>query len=130
TVSVVALLATIGVYGIVALIVRMDDAGFKLIKNSNEGSLVASFGQFLVNALPVIIKMLAVVGTLALILVSGGIFVHNIEYLHHILPGVPSILKEAVIGIIVGLVVVGIVMGFKKVIGSFKKRRARQRNPD
>src|SRR5690606_31567332 len=69
TVSVVALLATVGVYGIVALIVRMDDAGFKLIKNSNEGSLVARFGQFLVNALPVIIKMLAVVGTLALILV-------------------------------------------------------------
>ena len=122
TVSVVALLATVGVYGIVALIVRMDDAGFKLIKNSNEGSLVARFGQFLVNALPVIIKMLAVVGTLALILVSGGIFVHNVEYLHHMLPGVPSILKEAAIGIIVGLVVVGLVLGFKKVIGSFRKK--------
>lgn len=122
TVSVVALLATVGVYGIVALIVRMDDAGFKLIKNSSEGSLVARFGQFLVNALPVIIKMLAVVGTLALILVSGGIFVHNIEFLHHMLPGVPSILKEAVIGIIVGLVVVGLVIGFKKVIGSVRKK--------
>lgn len=116
TVSVVAIIATVGVYGIVALIVRMDDAGFKLIKKSSEGSFVAKFGQFLVNALPWIIKGLAVVGTIALILVAGGIFAHNIDYLHHILPNVPGILKEFGIGLIVGLVVVAVVTLFKKII--------------
>lgn len=121
TVSVVAIIATVGVYGIVALIVRMDDAGLKLIRNSTEGSFLAKFGQLLVSALPLIIKGLEVVGTIALILVSGGIFVHNIEYFHHLLPGVPLIVKEFIIGTVVGLVIVGIVTIFKKVVGSFKK---------
>lgn len=123
TVSIVALLATAGVYGIVALIVRMDDAGFKLIKNSNEGSFVAGFGQLLVKALPVVIKILAVVGTAALILVSGGIFIHNVGYLHHIMPDLPSIINELGVGIIIGLVVFGIVTVFKKIIGSSGKSR-------
>ncbi|SCX77906.1 DUF808 domain-containing protein [Flavobacterium caeni] len=121
TVSVVALIATVGVYGIVALIVRMDDAGFKLIQKSGEGSFVARIGQLLVAALPWIIKILAVVGTLALLLVSGGIFVHNIDYFHHLMPGVPSIVKEFALGLVVGIVIVGIVMLFQKVIRSFKK---------
>jgi predicted DNA repair protein MutK len=121
TVSIVALLATAGVYGIVAIIVRMDDLGFKLIKKSGEGSLLARFGQLLVKALPWIIKILAVVGTIALILVAGGIFIHNIDYFHHWLPAWPSILKEAIFGIVVGLIVVGIVTVFKKVIKSSKK---------
>ena len=121
TVSVVALIATVGVYGIVALIVRMDDAGLKLIQANGEGSFLAKVGQFLVSALPLIIKGLEVVGTLALILVSGGIFIHNIDFFHHFLPGVPSIIKEFGIGVLVGLVVVGIVTLVKKIVGSFKK---------
>jgi predicted DNA repair protein MutK len=121
TVSVVALLATVGVYGIVALIVRMDDAGLKLIRKNPEGSLLAKIGQMLVSALPLIIKALEVVGTIALILVSGGIFIHNIDYFHHMLPNVPSIIKELILGIIVGLVIVGIVTLFQKIVGSLKK---------
>ena len=69
TVSVVALLATVGVYGIVALIVRMDDAGFNLIKRSNDRGFVGGLGQVLVKALPVINKILSVGGTIELILV-------------------------------------------------------------
>ncbi|UIR58009.1 DUF808 domain-containing protein [Sphingobacterium sp. SRCM116780] len=115
TVSVVALLATIGVYGIVALIVRMDDAGYKLIKRSNDTGPVAKFGHLLVKSLPIIIKILAVVGTIALILVSGGIFEHNIDYLHHFLPGVPSRLKQIGYGIVAGLLLVILITGFKKV---------------
>ncbi|HEX9979354.1 MAG TPA: DUF808 family protein [Flavobacterium sp.] len=121
TVSVVAMIATIGVYGIVALIVRMDDAGLKLIRKNREGSFFAKVGQLLVSALPLIIKALEVVGTIALILVAGGIFIHNIDYFHHILPRVPSIIKELAIGIIVGLVIVGIVALFKKIAGSFRR---------
>lgn len=122
TVSVVAILATVGVYGIVALIVRMDDAGFKLIKRGGDGSFLAIIGQVLVNALPIIIKVLAVVGTLALILVSGGIFSHNIDYFHHLWPNLPAILKEFILGIAVGLVVVAVVMALKKIIAMFKKK--------
>jgi len=121
TVSVVAFLATVGVYGIVALIVRMDDAGYKLIKHSNDKGFLAMLGNVLVKSLPIIIRILAVVGTIALILVSGGIFVHNIEYLHHLLPSVPSIVKEFVAGLVAGLVVVGLVTGGKKLIASFKR---------
>jgi predicted DNA repair protein MutK len=121
TVSIVALLATVGVYGIVALIVRMDDAGLKLIRKNPEGSLLAKIGQMLVSALPLIIKILEVVGTIALILVSGGIFIHNIDYFHHMLPNVPSVIKELILGIIVGLVIVGIVTLFQKIVGSLKK---------
>jgi predicted DNA repair protein MutK len=71
----------------------------------------------LVQALPKVIKSLAVIGTIALLLVAGGIFVHNIAFLHHLLPQIPSILKEFCIGLIIGLLVLGIVNVFKKIIG-------------
>lgn len=121
TVSVVALIATIGVYGIVALIVRMDDAGYKLIKRSNDKGFLAAVGNALVKLLPLVIKFLAVVGTLALILVSGGIFVHNIEYLHHVLPQLPAIVKEIAFGLIAGLLMVAVVTGTKKLVSLFKR---------
>ena len=114
TVSVVAILATIGVYGLVALIVRMDDAGYKLIKRSGDKGALSKLGHLLVKSLPILIRIISFIGTIALILVAGGIFVHNIEYLHHILPQVPAIIKEFVAGLIGGLVVVAIFEGGKK----------------
>ena len=117
TVCVVAILATIGVYGIVALIVRMDDAGHNLIKRSNDKGFLAAIGHVLVKSLPVVIKILAVVGTIALLLVSGGIFVHNIDYFHHLFPAMPAMLKEFLIGLIAGVLCVVVVMGFKKLFG-------------
>ena len=121
TVSIVSLIATVGVYGLVAMIVRMDDIGFKLIASSKNKGFAAKFGQFLVNLLPKVIRLLSVVGTIALILVAGGIFAHNIEFLHHLLPQIPSIIKEAVYGIIAGLIAVGAVTIIKKIISSFRK---------
>ncbi|ACU60441.1 DUF808 family protein [Chitinophaga pinensis] len=121
TVSIVAILATIGVYGIVALIVRMDDAGFKLIKHSGNKGALSVLGGLLVKALPLIIRMLAVVGTIALILVSGGIFVHNIDFLHHLLPTWPSFIKEAGIGLLAGLLTVGVVTVSKKIVALVKR---------
>ncbi|MES2454888.1 MAG: DUF808 domain-containing protein [Bacteroidota bacterium] len=120
TVSIVALLATIGVYGIVALIVRMDDAGYKLIKRTNNKGFFAALGNLLVKSLPVIIRILSVVGTLALVLVSGGIFVHNIEFLHHILPNLQSTIKELIAGLVAGLIAVAFATAGKKAIGLFK----------
>ncbi|MBC9811559.1 DUF808 domain-containing protein [Crocinitomicaceae bacterium CZZ-1] len=121
TVAVVALIATVGVYGIVALIVRMDDAGFKLIKRSKNDGFLRKLGNLMVNALPMVIRSLAVIGTIALILVSGGIFVHNIDYLHHLLPGVPSIVKEIAAGLIAGLLAVPVMAVIKKLVTAVKK---------
>lgn len=109
TVAVVALIATVGVYGIVALIVRMDDMGWRLIDRSDDKGLLATFGHMLVKSLPIVIKGLGVVGTIALLLVSGGIFAHNIDFLHHWLTQLPAILKELILGVIVGAVVFGLV---------------------
>lgn len=122
TVSIIAVLATIGVYGIVAIIVRMDDAGYRLIKRSNGKGLLSALGKLLVSSLPVVIKVLSVVGTIALILVSGGIFVHNIDFMHHLLPGIPSIIKEFAAGLVAGLLAVALVMGTKKIVQLFKRK--------
>lgn len=114
TISTVSIIATVGVYGLVAVIVRMDDAGFKLIKLAKDRGLKSRLGQLLVKALPVIIKSLGVIGTIALLLVSGGIFEHNIPFLHNIFPGLPTILKEFVIGLVVGLIVLPLGKAVKK----------------
>lgn len=119
-VSVVALLATVGVYGIVALIVRMDDYGYRLINlNDRTDSFSDKVGHVLVNALPKIIKALSVVGTLALLLVSGGIFSHNIEFFHHLLPSFPSLLKDFILGLLIGLVALLLLKLMKKL---FKRK--------
>ncbi|WP_291144533.1 DUF808 domain-containing protein [Flavobacterium sp. UBA7680] len=116
--SIIAVIATIGVYGIVALIVRMDEAGYKLIKFSKREKSISKFiGNILVKALPLVIKSLTVIGTIALILVAGGIFLHYIPYFHHLDEeiNIPSIIKEFIIGLALGLVVLGFVNVFKKI---------------
>ncbi|MFV8391940.1 DUF808 domain-containing protein [Flavobacterium sp. LB2P6] len=117
-VSIIAIIATVGVYGIVALIVRMDEAGLKLIQlSSKEKSFTKTIGTILVQALPKVIKSLSVIGTIALILVAGGIFVHNIDFLHHVLPQLPAIVTEFLIGLLIGGIVLGIVTLFQKIVG-------------
>lgn len=120
--SLVAFIATVGVYGIVALIVRMDDAGFKLIKKSNGKGFFSKLGQFLVDALPWIIKALGVIGTVALIMVAGEIFAHRIDYLHHILPSWPGLLKQILFGLTGGLLGVILFTGSKKIYSLVTKK--------
>ncbi|WP_417236772.1 DUF808 domain-containing protein [Bizionia paragorgiae] len=121
-VSIVAIIATIGVYGIVALIVRMDDFGLKLIALSDDGKgVLASIGRFFVNALPWVIKSLGVIGTIALLLVAGGIFVHNIEFLHHFLETIPGMLRDFIVGLAFGALVLGLVVGVKWIVSKVKK---------
>ncbi len=125
TVTIVAILATIGVYGIVAVIVRMDDAGRQLIQQFKNKGFFSAVGRLLIVALPFIIKILGVVGTLALILVSGGIFIHNIEFLHNLLPQFPLIIRELLFGLVGGLLTIGITTSGRKVFSllkSFTKR--------
>ncbi|AGC77989.1 hypothetical protein LX97_03081 [Nonlabens dokdonensis] len=113
-VSVVAIIATIGVYGIVAGIVRMDDLGVRLIKLSDGKKSISKFiGTFLVNALPWIIKSLSVIGTIALLLVAGGIFLHNIHMIEELLHALPSIIAEFITGLAVGIVSLAVFKLFK-----------------
>jgi len=119
TLSIVSIIATVGVYGIVALIVRMDDFGFNLIEKSNKKGLLNTLGLLLVKALPMVIKTFSVVGTIALLLVSGGIFSHNIEYLHHILPEWPTIIKEFILGVLGGIIAFVLIAIVKKIISLF-----------
>lgn len=121
-VSAVAVIATIGVYGIVALIVRMDDLGYKLIQVSDSPKSFTSYtGRLLVSALPKVIKGLAVVGTIALLLVSGGIFVHNIEVVHHLLQSFPSILGDLIAGLCFGSIALLAMKGFQFLKMKLKK---------
>jgi len=118
-VSLIAILATIGVYGIVALIVRMDDYGCRLIKwQDGENGWSDKVGRFLIRALPWVIKGLSVIGTLALLLVSGGIFTHNVAWFHDLFPQVPSLLKDFVLGLAIGSVAV---LGLRLLKRLFKK---------
>jgi len=114
-VSFIALIATVGVYGMVALIVRMDDAGYKLIKE-NKNKFTKNLGVGLVKALPIVIKALGIIGTIALVLVAGGIFNHNIHQIHDLMAGLPTVVADAIIGLVVGFVAFPIVSLIKKMI--------------
>ena len=113
SVSIIALLATVGVYGLVALLVRMDDAGMALMKRSSQG--VQRLGMRMVEALPWVIKTLGVVGTVALLLVSGGIFHHHLPRAHEAMHALPNLLTDAVLGLAGGSVVLILVTAAKKV---------------
>lgn len=118
-VSFIAIIATVGVYGIVALIVRMDEFGYKLIAlNKKDNSFSDKIGKILVSALPKIIKSMSVIGTVALILVSGGIFVHNIDFFHHLFPALPALIRECIVGLAIGFIVFAVIVLGKKI---FKK---------
>ncbi len=122
-VSLIAIVATVGVYGIVALIVRMDDFGFELINlNPEDDTPSDKLGVFLVRALPWVIKSLGVIGTIALFLVSGGLFVHNLEFFHHLEETISltPILFEFATGVVIGTLVLIAVLGIQFVAAKLK----------
>ena len=85
--SSIALLMTFGVYGFVAGIVKLDDAGLYLTRRSGQGvgvRMAHALGAGLLVAAPWLMKTLAVVGTAAMFLVGGGILVHGLGPLHHV----------------------------------------------
>ena len=107
-VAVIAALMTMGVYGLVAIIVKLDDWGLLLMKDSNS-DFKKRIGGLILDFCPFLMKSLSVLGTAAMFLVGGGILVHGIPWLHHLLdyidgplalPG--ALLFNLVIGIIAG----------------------------
>jgi len=118
-VSFIALLATAGVYGLVALLVRMDDMGFYLIDrarvaNGTYAALLHKSGTLLVVSLPRVIQLLSVVGTLAMLLVGGGMYIHNIGVLHEWVHGWPMMLPELLAGSVVGVMLLLVMALLKK----------------
>ncbi|MGI2174523.1 DUF808 domain-containing protein [Shewanella ulleungensis] len=86
TLSVIAIIMTVGVYGLVAGIVKIDDLGLYLAKRKLEG-VGHNIGLMLVSAAPYLMKILTVVGTIAMFMVGGGILTHGIhvvfEWIEH-----------------------------------------------
>jgi uncharacterized protein len=80
----ISLLMTVGVYGLVAGIVKLDDLGLHL---SQRGGAQAALGRGIVRAAPWLMKALSIAGTAAMFLVGGGIVVHGIPALHHLVQG-------------------------------------------
>nr|WP_217917687.1 MULTISPECIES: DUF808 domain-containing protein [unclassified Myxococcus] len=133
----IALLMTVGVYGLVAGIVKLDDAGLYLMKA--EGGFSQSLGRGILATAPYLMKGLAIVGTAAMFMVGGGILTHGIAPLHHfiehasaaaaVVPGVggllgallPSLLN-AVAGIIAGGLIVLLVTGATRAFQSVRAR--------
>jgi predicted DNA repair protein MutK len=84
--SSIALIMTVGVYGLVAGIVKLDDGGLYLTQLQGEGAgrrLQRSVGRSILLAAPWLMKALSVAGTVAMFLVGGGIITHGLQPLHH-----------------------------------------------
>lgn len=132
---VVAFLITAGVYGVVGFIVKMDDIGLHLAERRSAGARV--LGRAMVKAMPVLMRMLGVVGTAAMLWVGGGLIVHGLHEFHwdlvpgaihhvaqgaaHGLPAIAPVVEwvvnavgAAIVGLIVGGIVVALLHLFKK----------------
>lgn len=108
------------VYGLVALIVKADDFGLYLIQ---KGTPAQHIGRAILLIMPKFMRSLNVIGTLAMFLVGGGIFVHNLDFIHHFLEqhgfadGWTSNLAALIIGLIIGLLACGVVLPVIKIFG-------------
>ncbi len=122
----IAIVMTVGVYGLVAGIVKLDDAGLYLTQR--RGSMAQRFGRAILWAAPFLMKTLSIAGTAAMFLVGGGIVAHGIPWLYHLIENVatksgflaplaPSLLN-GICGLAAGFLVVWIVSGIRKLRNS------------
>ncbi|OOH89694.1 hypothetical protein BMT54_06020 [Pasteurellaceae bacterium 15-036681] len=108
---------TVFVYGLVGLIVKLDDIGLWLTQKKSQ--LSQAVGKGLLFAMPWFMKSLSVIGTIAMFLVGGGIFSHNLPMIHHtvetlnISPSLAS-LVDLVVGIVVGSIACAVVLPLMK----------------
>jgi predicted DNA repair protein MutK len=129
-VSLIAMLATIGVYGIVALLVRLDDMGIYLVDKAEAmqgviAGLTEKTGWLLLSSLPYIIKLLSVVGTIAMLLVGGGMYVHNLHWVHDLLHSLPGLLAELLSGLVVGIILVSLIAVYQRLFNSGEETHTR-----
>ena len=132
----IAVAMTIGVYGLVGAIVKMDDAGLYLSKRGGAG--VQALGRVLLTAAPKLMKFLSVAGTVAMFMVGGGILTHGIpgahDLIHHaaeaagsvagvgpLLAAVTPTVLDAVGGVIAGAIVLAVVTVGSKLLRALKR---------
>jgi hypothetical protein len=130
-VSLIALLMTVGVYGLVAGIVKMDDVGLYLVNNSRVKTLKHYLGNGLLTFAPKLMRSLAVIGTVAMFLVGGSIVLHSIPGSHEVVHSLLAMLPEALahnvvvstvapividglVGLLAGFIVLLVVSGVQK----------------
>jgi len=132
-VSAIALVMTVGVYGLVAGIVKLDDLGLHLMQQSKAG-IKHALGRGILAFAPWLMKTLSIVGTAAMFLVGGSILLHGLpgahDFLHHAEETVHAVaggfavltplLLEGLFGVIAGAVVLGVVTLATKIWGAFK----------
>jgi len=110
----VAAVTTIGVYGAVAGIVKMDDAGFKLKEKYPDNKFLSGLGDKLINGMPKVMKALSNIGTVAMLAVGGGILSHTIPALHGVATLGAGFLPAAIaplVGSFLAPVALGLVAG-------------------
>lgn len=122
---IISVAMTVGVYGLVAGIVKIDDLGLHLLKKTSNAAKTT--GRLLLAAAPKLMKFLSVAGTIAMFLVGGGILVHGVPALHHgvedlshltgMFSSLTGALLNGLVGLLAGGVVVAILMLFQKLRG-------------
>lgn len=127
----IGLIMTVGVYGIVAAIVKMDDLGFYLLKKTHAAARWV--GKGLVLAAPKLMQALTVIGTAAMFMVGGGILSHGLGPVHHAiadvagmagaLGGVVSLLLDVVVGLLGGTLALLVVKGVAKATAALRGQR-------
>ena len=121
--SILAIGITIGIYGLVAGIVKIDDLGLHMMEK--DGDFTQKVGKVLFTAAPKLMKFLSIAGTLAMFLVGGGILVHGINFLHHevediahltgVFESFTTALLNGVIGFIIGAAIVALFTVINKI---------------
>ena len=119
----IALLMTVGVYGLVGLIVKLDDIGLHLLQKPDASVLRRALGRGLLVTAPRLMHLLALVGTIAMFMVGGGILVHGWPFAHHLIEGVAASLAPLTGGAVLAAVtptllsaLVGVVAGLLLVL--------------
>jgi len=122
--SAIAFLMTVGVYGLVAAIVKLDDLGLYLSQSGGAGGfarLRRAIGRGVLHSAPLLMRLLSIVGTAAMFLVGGGILVHGIPPLHHLAQrlaaagGLVAALGPSLVGVLAGVVAGGLAVAVVKV---------------
>lgn len=125
---VVGILTTVGVYGIVALIIKLDDIGFYF--QEKKSSFSKALGNSLVKSMPILIKGISIIGTIAMLAVGGGIVAHQthaLSFIEHTIENlgtiswVVSFIVEVLFGIFIGFIAVKLEPILSKIIKKFKK---------
>lgn len=121
----IALVVTIGVYGLVGLIVKLDDMGYWLAEKTS--MLAQALGKGLLVVAPWLMKSLSVVGTLAMFLVGGGIVVHGVAPLHHAIAqfaeqqnAVVALMLPTLLNLVLGFIIGAIVVLLVKAVARMR----------